>query len=310
VTIAFGLIVARFLHFLAAAVLCGAAAFPFYGIPRPNIFPFRPEEGATQLAVPWLRGLSLISATVALLSALLWLGFTAAGMSGSAAGAMDPSILSLVLTGSDFGRVWALRLVLAVFIVLALIGKPLNYTRLFMAAAGALVLLASIALTGHAWADANGGWLHILADALHLVAAGVWIGALFVLLRLATVFGSQASGLHQVLAHFSGVGTILIGVLILTGAVNSWFLIGPEHVFELFATSYGVVLSLKLALFLLMLVLAALNRFRLTPALLKSDPAPGLRALKLSIALETILGALVLFAVGWLGTLAPPMSAE
>jgi len=52
-----------------------------------------------------------------------------------------------------------------------------------------------------------------------------------------------------------------------------------------------------------MLGLAALNRYRLTPAL----GAASLHEVRFSIAAEALFGLAVLAAVGWLGTLEPPL---
>jgi copper resistance protein D len=66
---------------------------------------------------------------------------------------------------------------------------------------------------------------------------------------------------HRALERFSGVGTVLVGTLVATGLINSWFLVGPENVEGLLGTDYGLLLALKLALFAGMLALAGANRF-------------------------------------------------
>jgi len=67
-------------------------------------------------------------------------------------------------------------------------------------------------------------------------------------------------------------------------------------------------LLIKLVLFILMLGLAAANRWRLTPALDRAiaDGAPPPGALVVALSLETLFGAGVLALVSWLGTLSPP----
>ena len=60
-----------------------------------------------------------------------------------------------------------------------------------------------------------------------------------------------------------------------------------------------------------MLGLAAMNRFRQTPALSRDlgaglVPLGALRALPRSVAIEIGLAALVLAIVAWLGTIVPP----
>ena len=74
---------------------------------------------------------------------------------------------------------------------------------------------------------------------------------------------------------------------------------GPR---DLVSTGYGRVLALKLALFVAMLGIAAVNRLHLTPLL----AAAGARAaLARNSLVETGLGLGVLLLVGALGTMAP-----
>jgi putative copper resistance protein D len=120
--------------------------------------------------------------------------------------------------------------------------------------------------------------------------------------------------LHVALHRFSGVGSALVAVLVGTGLVNSWVLVGPGNLEGLWTTPYGQLLSLKLLVFVGMFGLAAANRFRLTPGLARairtnSLPDEALAALRHSILLEVLLGLAVLFLVAWFGTLAPPASA-
>jgi copper resistance protein D len=63
--------------------------------------------------------------------------------------------------------------------------------------------------------------------------------------------------------RFSSLGIASTGTLVVTGIVNSWFLVGSVD--ALTDSGYGRMLSLKLLLFLAMLSIAAVNRFRLTP---------------------------------------------
>jgi putative copper export protein len=61
----------------------------------------------------------------------------------------------------------------------------------------------------------------------------------------------------------------------------------------LIGTAYGWVLLLKAALFAALLGLAAINRFRLTPALGRQDAQTARGALMRTIAAETVLGLMV-----------------
>ena len=109
---------------------------------------------------------------------------------------------------------------------------------------------------------------------------------------------------------FSGVGTASVAVLVLSGLVNSWFMVGPDRLSGLFTTTYGLLLTGKLVIFALMLVLAAANRFHLTPDLGSAlDDPEDLRVavgrLKRSLVMETLLALALLGTVAIMGTLAP-----
>ena len=72
-------------------------------------------------------------------------------------------------------------------------------------------------------------------------------------------------------------------------------------------TAYGAVLLTKAALFAALIVLAARNRFRLTPALARPNGERERRALVRSIAVETAIGFCVVLAAGVLSSFEPGM---
>jgi putative copper resistance protein D len=117
-------------------------------------------------------------------------------------------------------------------------------------------------------------------------------------------WGSLARDAAQ---RFSTLGLVSVGTLLLTGIINAWILVGSIH--ALIVTGYGQLLMLKLVVFAIMLVLAATNRFWLTPRLVSwSENEPQLEALhqlaRNSIA-EIALGLTIFAIVGVLGTLHP-----
>ena len=147
----------------------------------------------------------------------------------------------------------------------------------------------------------------IIADAFHLVAAGAWVGALVVLARLVVAVrqsrDEDLKALHHALSQFSGIGTLVVATLVLTGILNPGFLSSLK-------TAYGQILLAKLAMFVAMLLLAAANRFWLTPRLSAtlesmSELKSAVAALRLSLLTEAALAVLVMAAVAWLGTLSP-----
>ena len=238
-------------------------------------------------------------------SYVAWLAAVAATMSGlPLAGAIEPSMLGVVVGDTLFGRVWIARLGLACVLLLALSRRTTLLGRRALAASTLVagVYLASLAWTGHA-AAAEGPWRdgQIASDVVHLLTAGAWLGALPALvyvLRTAHSIDDAAWAARR----FSVLAIACVSVLILTGIGNSWFLVGSIP--ALFGSRYGTLLLAKLALLAAMLCLAAVNRLILTPRLSAGD-RPALRALRRNAMVEIGAGLLVVAIVGVLGITVP-----
>ena len=162
------------------------------------------------------------------------------------------------------------------------------------------------------------GWVHLVADILHLLAAGAWVGALLGLTLLVVRPATRVDVAHLRLTHralhgFGMVGTIVVGTIVVTGLVNGWLLVGAGNLPRLLTTLYGQLLLAKLVLFGAMLGLASLNRFRLTPVFERSvaagDHRAALGALRRSLAIEASCAVTILALVAWLGMLEPPATA-
>jgi copper transport protein len=161
----------------------------------------------------------------------------------------------------------------------------------------------SLAITGHA-ATASPQWLTRPSLFLHGVGVAYWIGALA---PLAILTRQRGSDLPRVLARFSAWAVPVVGLLMLTGLGLA--VIQLERFGAVVDTRYGIILSIKLGLVLLMLVLAAINRFYLTPVVATDhQDTSGLRR---SIGLELLL-AIGIFAVvaGWRFTPPPRAIAD
>lgn len=294
-----GLIISRFAHYLATTVLFGVALFPWYS---------RTSSGAEAWPhTTWMRRLVLIAAATSLVTAWMWLAFTTASMNEDLRAVFDPSAQLQVLQMTGFGHLWTLRLIVSAALLV------LSTARSNQTGVGGLpVLLASAALlatlagTGHTQENEGlGAVLHSAADAVHLLAAGAWLGGLVFLL---VVLRSPAPDTDLVLQRFSGMGYIAVALLLATGLVNSWLLVGS--ISGLITTTYGQLLTLKLCLFLAMLGLAAANRFWLLPALERHDDRKGQYWTRLHyhVVGEQALGSLVLLIVSIIGTIEPAMS--
>ncbi|KIZ44787.1 MULTISPECIES: copper homeostasis membrane protein CopD [Nitrobacteraceae] len=304
-----GLIIARFLHYLATTALAGLSLFPLYAYAGA-------EPGVLGR---WRQRWILWIAVAALFSGLCWFAFAAANMSGSMADLLDAETLWAVVHDTGFGTVWTLRMLLATLMVgvaaRGLRSKGTAYHQNWMMPLLAAILLASLAGTGHAQIEEGwAGVMHIVADAVHLLAAGVWLGGLIPLALilhryLGTDLNVGPKDMDRILMRFSGMGYLAVAALIGSGFVNSWFLVGSLS--GLLNTPYGQILLGKLALFGGMLALAIANRFWLVPSMgrIRKDAAEGLTRssarLRNHVLGEQFLGWMVLLAVSILGTMQP-----
>jgi len=275
----------RFLLYLDLMALFGLGAFGLYSL--------RPDERVSGTVLPF-RALFRLTAGLGLGLSLLGLAVLVASLGGTGLLALDRDVLGAVLFGMSGGTAWLVRG--AALALVLLLGR------------GALpfggVALVSLAWGGH---GAAGSWLQLGADIAHLLAAGIWIGALIAMVWLAWRLREQADlwRLHRVLRGFSGTGAAVVGVLIVTGTVNLIGVTGGA----LPGALYGMLMLAKVALFGLMLGLAATNRWRLVPgferAMAEGDSGRALGRLRASLAVEAGIGASILLIVGWVGTLDP-----
>jgi putative copper resistance protein D len=306
------IIAVRYGLFVDLGLLFGMALFGLYGMSGAD------RNGRTPIPI---RPLLLALAGVGAMLSGLGFGLQAAGMAGTSFTDVDQATLIMLLSGTALG--WALLTRLAalsgvLICAPAIARRPV--AALLPASLLSGVAIATLAWSGHGTAtEGMAGWIHLLSDILHLLAAAAWLGALFVLLLLvmrdrATADIERVRAIRRVLAGFSTMGTIIVALLVATGLVNGAFLVGADHIQTLPATPYGQLLIAKLILFGAMLGLAALNRFCLTPALEvaldQSRPQTALALLRRSLAVEAGLALLIFGLVAWLGTLAPPVAGN
>lgn len=293
----------RFALFANLMVLFGWPLFALYGAGAR-------ASGPSPRSIAWLNLLGIILSVAGMLA-------MTASMSGVAIFDVDRGSIEAMVFETPMGVAWQVRMVaLAAIVALTIVPKPVAQAAQVGFAA---VALGSLAWTGHGAAgEATTGWVQLVADVVHLLAAAAWIGALVALgLMLARATARLTStdfiSMHRALEGFSKAGTAFVALVVATGAINTWVLVGPAGIMLIGSDQYVQLLAIKLMLFAAMLGLAAVNRFRLTPGLwqdLESGivPSEAHRALRRSIAVEAGLAASVLAVVAWLGTLVPPAS--
>jgi putative copper resistance protein D len=292
----------RFVQFTAAMLIFGTTAFRVYALADSDT---RTASSILAGFDAWFGNVALAAAMVALISAVALLLCQAAAMAGSPAAAVDFAAVSAVLLETRFGGVWCWHLLLATILVLACLGRyPRRPVVLFLS----LGLLASLGWVGHAAMDNGAARVaHELNQTVHLLAAGVWLGGLaplaWVLRQARRPPGdSEISLARDALRNFSHMGYAAVALIALTGAINTLFLVGSLD--AMLGTPYGRLLVFKIVLFLAMVVVALINRFRLAPRI-AGDPG-ALRALGRTVALEQGLALAVLAIISVLGTWPAP----
>jgi copper resistance protein D len=303
------MIVTRAIHFAATATVTGTLMFRAV-VANPAL---RSQQAAAKAFRRQTLPIAWISLAVAVISGLTWLVLLTMSLSDESPGeAVMSGALRDVINLTQFGLVSEVRAGLAIVLAVCLANDRFRLAdRLALAAA--LGLAAAIAWTGHAASTPGAtGNIHLAADALHVLAASAWIGGLVSLVLLLAAIGKIPPLPGAVLARnaasrFSALGMFSVAILVLSGIVNAWILVGSFH--ALFASEYGQILILKLVVFAFMLAFAAINRFWLTPRLAASPGSEGqleaLRRLKRNSAIEIALGLAIFAIVGVLGTQHP-----
>lgn len=235
------------------------------------------------------RRLDMVVAAAAALGALLCIPLQAWRVAGD----VVPDVTQWAELGGGRQLVAGLGSAALLPLVVGLARRP------GVAAAAAVLALATPVLTGHSASEAP-GWLMVGADVVHLAAGAVWFGgvvALVAFLRSALGGGGDpgAAVATTVVRRFSVLAAGSVAALAVTGTVMAWIMLPSFD--ALFSTSYGRLLIAKVALVAVPVGIAAWNRFHLSPG-----NAPGwdrlLRVVRgeasLLVAVVVVTGALVM----------------
>jgi putative copper export protein/mono/diheme cytochrome c family protein len=245
---------------------------------------------------------SRILALLAIASGLGTLAIHTATLEGRSAAAFELDALRRVALETQGGHVWLARQGLLVLLLAFLLGRAHLRSRPdWLAARGEVTLLAALAasllaLAGHAAAVEPDTGRAMVNDAVHLLAAGIWIGGLWplaLLLRRASTTGGADARPYAVLVarRFSKCALVAMIVLLASGLLNAALYVGD--VAGLVGTPYGRWLLIKLAILTPILALAWLNR-RTLPALSHDGETVGRAAMCRLATFVTMEGLLAL----------------
>ncbi len=276
--------VARFVHEAALLLLFGSTLFLFYGVQAKG------PSGFERGSIAFLAWLSL-------LSALCWLVAYVADVSDDPRSLLSVSIWRDLLLETELGKVWSLRICGLVALAVLATSRPATFSarRSTLIAALSGALLVGLAWLGHsASAEGPQRTVSIVSYACHVLAAAAWLGGLTPLLQCLGRSTHDVERAHAqfVLERFSRMGIAAVATIAASGMVNAY--LRSVTLDSLLATTYGRVLALKISAFVVLVGVAACNRWVYLRQLQRGYPAPGpIAALSRSVVLELILGAVV-----------------
>jgi copper resistance protein D len=246
-----------------------------------------------------LISLARWSGGLALLIGACWIVLQASVIAGTTTIGGTLHALVPVARDTQFGNLVLIRFALLLVALPFLGGRGWRLVVALLLTGTALAMQGGI---GHAGATAGANRATLLtSEALHLLAAGAWVGGLLPLFLLVGSLPPPVAA--AVCESFTPVGLSAVLIIAATALVQAWQWIGS--VAGLFGTDYGRIALVKLGLFLLLLMLAGANRFILTNRL--RDPTRPLTRqwLRASVAVEATLGAMVILVAAFLASGVP-----
>lgn len=294
-------VVIRWLQFLALLGIIGAVAF------RQLVLRFMRNEQssaggivrdtARQRMIPAAGKAAAHIATGAVLllavTEVLRLYAQSYALHGAVA-VFDPSLVGPMLVQTVWGHGWLLELIALVF---ALVGsrKAQHSERWGPLTVAAVALAFTPAFSGHASSTPRLLSLAIIADGLHVLGAGGWLGSLLMVVTAGIPAAMRLQGeergsaVADLVNAFSPTALVFAGLVGATGVFAAWLHIGS--VAGLWETTYGKTLLVKLAVLSVVAVTGAYNWLRVKPTLGQLEGAHRVRR---SALVELAVGAVVL----------------
>ena len=275
----------------------------------------RSNPAALPLAAARSRRLAMLSGLVLLLGTV----YVAIAQAATAAdvplwGVFGQPLFDLLSRGR-FAALWWVRLALVVIVLGLLAWRGVRRWPGQVALGATTLALLTSSLNSHGAALLSGAYLGVAADWLHFIGVAAWIGGLLnvVLVLPVAVHASQSMGdrvLARAVTRFSTLAIASVGLIVVTGTFQAWLEVGSWEGF--IQSAYGLSVTVKIALLVLMLVLAAFNLLIVRPGLARmavsgSSAAASSLARRFAFAVrgEVVLGVAVLIAAAVLTGLAP-----
>ena len=252
-----------------------------------------------------VRRLGFVASATLLLTEVARLSAQSIALNGLT-GAMDPSRLGALLGRTVWGQAWLVQTVAAMALLVTLVVARRRPTAWKLALLLCVPLAASASLSGHAASSKTGVLLAASLDAVHILGAAAWLGGLAMIVlaampALPAMSAPRAPALSALVNAFSPVALACGALVVLSGVVAAALNFNSPN--ELFATDYGRVLVIKVALVSIALGAGAYNWRRVRPAL---ERGAGVDSLHRSGSLELAASVVILLVTAILIATPPP----
>lgn len=295
----------RFLSFLSMVVVIGSVAFALFVLPGATRAAGDASVDLGRVVERRLRFLAVAGARALLVLAVVRLTSHGVVLAGSLQALRVGDLVDLV-TGSTFGRGWLLQVAATIALLFGLrAAGPVRWSTLAYVA-GALAISASF--LGHPAAVPDARGLAMSLDAIHVLAAGGWTGAIIMLAVaglpavLALPASSRVETARGLLRAFSPLALSCAAILAVTGLVGAWLQLRDPGL--IFGSEYGLTLFRKVVVVLIVAALGAYH-WRVVQPSVGSDRSLG--RLRGSIMLDVAFVILVLVLTTILTGTAPPV---
>lgn len=293
-------VIIRWLSFCALLLAIGAVAFRqlVLRFMRAKENPDSPMLGDAARSAARIGHRASLVLLVMLIMRLL---AQSAAMHGNA-GILDGSLVGAMLLKTVWGRGWILQLI---GIVLAGFGfhrarkesgmSAASRTGWLIATLGAIIMAFSLGQAGHAASAPRLGALTLLADGLHVIGAGGWLGSLAIVLgagipaALALPERDRGPMVAELFNAFSPTALMFAGLVASTGVFAAWIHVGTFS--AIWKTGYGQTLLVKLAILSVVALTGAYNWLKVKPSLGNMEGVVNIRR---SARVEIAIGILVL----------------
>jgi putative copper export protein/mono/diheme cytochrome c family protein/peroxiredoxin len=298
--------IVRAIATLAAAIVLGSGVLVWYT--RDALAPAGKSV--------WRRRV-VLSVMVAAFAGAVATSLSAVGAAADAAGAarfsVDGSIIRTFLLKTGVGRIAIIEIgcavaacIPAVIAWITLKKSSTSDLALLVAALVAGIGLAAFPFNSHP-VTLDQQIAGLSASIAHRLALGVWLGglpALILLIGAGPVPDDTRRLAAVILRRFSRLAIVAMSVILVTGGMLTWFLVG--NVSSLIGTEYGRLLILKLALLGGVFVIAGGLQRQLLPMLEVKPSDPTFRSYANRVKLETVVAVLIVVVASDMAGLAPP----